>query len=403
MAAGKSAESGAEVLLLEKMGRAGRKLMITGKGRCNITNIAPMAEFIRHIYPDGRFLRPVFSAFFSGELIRFFNEIGIETKTERGGRVFPLSDNAGDIVHALLKWIKEKGVKTEYSCKVTRILTENHVIKGIQYEKNGGLFKISCDAAILCTGGKSYPATGSDGDGYRLAAMAGHSIHEPEPSLVPLITSTDLAQSMQGLSLKNIRAHLFVDNRKAGEEFGEMLFTHFGLSGPVILTLSRLAVEALKNHKEVTILIDLKPALEEKELDQRLIRDLNTFGKKSLRNIFKEWLPNRMIDPFIKQCGINPEKKGHQVSAEERKKIRMLMKNLTFKVIGHRGFKEAIITAGGISLDEINQKTMESKIVKGLYFAGEVINLHADTGGYNLQIAWSTGWTAGKYAAGEEI
>ncbi|HPD66339.1 MAG TPA: NAD(P)/FAD-dependent oxidoreductase [Bacteroidia bacterium] len=399
IAAGRAAESGADVLILEKMERAGRKLLITGKGRCNITNIAPMSEFIRHIYPEGKFLRPAFSQFFSKDIIRLLEAYGVETKAERGGRVFPFSDFAADIVNGLLKWNHKAGVKTEYGCRVTKILAENNQVKAVQYEKNGGMFRIPCEAVILCSGGKSYPATGSDGSGYRLAEMCGHRIIFPLPSLVPLTTETSLAASMQGVSLKNIRASLFIENKKQADEFGEMLFTHFGLSGPVILTLSRLAVEALESKKDVIIYIDLKPALDDKVLDQRLLRDLNEFGKKSLRNIFREWLPQGMIMPFIELCGLEAEKKGHQVSAEERKRIRVLMKNLKFRVNGHRGFKEAIITSGGVSLDEINPESMESERVKGLYFAGEVINLHADTGGYNLQIAWSTGWLAGTHSA----
>ena len=248
---------------------------------------------------------------------------------------------------------------------------------------------------MLATGGKSYPATGSNGQGYELAKAVGHSIEKVRPSLVPIETEGDLAKSMQGLNLKNARAVVWVNDKKAGEGFGELLFTHFGLSGPIILTLSRIVVDELRKQNKVEITIDLKPALDEQKLDARLLRDLNEHGKKSVGNIFKSWLPSSMIAPFIELVGLDPAKQCHQISSKERKRIRFLMKNLKFRITGHRSYKEAIITAGGVSTSEISSKTMESKLVSGLYFAGEMIDLDAETGGFNLQIAYSTGWLAG--------
>jgi len=399
IAAGKAAESGADVVVLEKKERSGRKLLITGKGRCNITNIASMADFISHIHSDGRFLRKAFSTFFSEDIIDLLNRHGIKTKTERGGRVFPESDLAKDVVDGLMMWLNKLKVNFLYNSKVSLIEKSNDNNFIIQYLKEGRLFRKNCNSVIICTGGMSYPATGSEGDGYKLAETFGHTIEQPLPSLVPLITNDDLAARMQGLSLKNVRADLWIDEKKIQTEFGEMLFTHFGLSGPIILTLSRLAVLALNEKKKVEVTIDLKPAIDDKTLDLRLIRDLNEFGKRQLINVFKEWMPLKMIDVCIEQLKLDPQKTANQVSAEERKKIRIWLKNLRFTVSGHRGFKEAIITNGGINTAEINAETMESKLVRKLFFAGEIIDLCGDTGGYNLQIAWSTAWIAGKNAA----
>ena len=252
---------------------------------------------------------------------------------------------------------------------------------------------------ILALGGKSYPATGSNGEGYALAQSAGHSIVSARPSLVPLETAENVAPRLQGLTLKNVRATIWVNNKKAGEGFGEMIFTHFGVSGPIILTLSRRVVDELHLQSFIELSIDLKPALDEQKLDARLLRDLNDAGKKKISNLFRAWLPASMIPVFIEMLGIDPEKEGHQLSSRERKKIRNLMKDFRFRISGHRSFKEAIITAGGVSTKEISSKTMESKIISGLYFAGEMIDLDAETGGYNLQIAYSTGWLAGKSSA----
>ena len=395
LAAGHAAELGAKVIVLEKMYAPGRKLLITGKGRCNITNDAPISEFITHIFPDGRFLRSAFSNFFSTNIIELLQKYGVESTLERGGRYFPASNQSADILNALLKWVGEMGVEIRCGQRVEKLVVENGTVTGV---KTNGDF-IAASKVILATGGKSYPGTGSTGDGYELARQVGHTIEKPIPALVPLETKGSIAQTLQGLNLKNVKAAVWVDDKKAGEDFGEMIFTHFGLSGPIILTLSRIAVAALHNNKKVEITIDLKPALDEQKLDARLIRDLNEHGKKQLGNIFREWLPASMIPVFLELLEIDPEKECHQVTGNERKQIRNLMKNLRFEVSHNRSFKEAIITAGGVVTGEINPKTMESKLVKGLYFAGEMIDLDAETGGYNLQIAYSTGWLAGNSAA----
>ncbi len=394
LAAGHAAELGAKVLVLEKMYAPGRKLLITGKGRCNVTNEAPISEFITHIFPDGRFLRSAFANFFSHDIIELLAHYGVACTLERGGRYFPESNQSADILNALMKWVGDLNVEIRCSQRVEKLLVENGAITGV---KSNGENYLSPNV-ILATGGKSYPGTGSTGDGYELARQVGHTIEKPIPALVPLETKGSVAQNLQGLNLKNVKAVIWVDGKKAGEDFGEMIFTHFGLSGPIILTLSRIAVAALQDNKKVEFTIDLKPALDEQKLDARLIRDLNEHGKKQLGNIFREWLPASMIPVFFEILELNPDKECHQVTGNERKQIRNLMKNLRFEVSHNRSFKEAIITAGGVVTSEISPKAMESKLVKGLYFAGELIDLDAETGGYNLQIAYSTGWLAGNSA-----
>ena len=395
LAAGRAAELGSKVLVLEKMRNEGRKLLITGKGRCNITNNAEIQEFITHVFPNGKFLRNAFSQFFSKDIIELLEKFGVDVTLERGGRYFPTSNKSVDILRALLKWVNELGVEIFTGQRVEKLLVENDKIKGVR--ANGKVF-IS-EKVILATGGKSYPATGSTGDGYELAKQLGHKIENPIPALVPVETKGSVAQKLQGLNLKNVKAVVWVNGKKAGEAFGEMIFTHFGLSGPIILTLSRIMVKALQNDQKVEITVDLKPTLDEQKLDRRLQRDLNEHGKKQLVNIFRNWLPSSMIPVFIELLELDPDKVCHQVSGKERKQIRHLMKNLRFEVSHNRSFKEAIITAGGILTNEIRPKTMESKIVSGLYFAGEIIDLDAETGGYNLQIAYSTGWLAGNSLA----
>lgn len=394
LAAGRSASLGQKTLLVEKMERAGRKLLITGKGRCNITNEAPMSEFFNHIHPNGRFLKHAFSNYFSKDIISFFNTLGVDTVIERGGRVFPKSNKASDIVQALLEHNFKNKVDIFYRTRVERILTGDGLVRGIEINRNGNTETITSDKIILCAGGSSYPATGSDGSGYRLARECGHTIEQVRPALVPLVTEGSLAEELQGLSLKNVKAVVWVNGKKYKEEFGEMLFAHFGITGPIILTLSRFVVDELLKKNIVEITIDLKPALDEQKLDARLLRDLNEHGKKQVDNMFREWLPSKLIPVFLKHTCIDPRKECHQVNAKERKSILMLMKNLKFKVTGYRGFNEAIITAGGVSTNEIDSKTMESKLIKNLFFAGEIIDLDADTGGFNLQIAWSTAWLA---------
>ena len=391
LAAGRAAELGAKVLILEKMSQPGRKLLITGKGRCNITNDAAISEFITHVYPNGRFLKGAFSQFFSKDIILLLEKYGLESTLERGGRYFPTNNKAADVLEAMLKWIKELKVEIRNGYRVEKLIVKGNVIQGIK--ANGQVFLTR--KIILATGGCSYPATGSNGEGFDLARQVGHTIANVRPALVPLITEGDIAQKLQGLNLKNVKAVVWANDKKTGDAFGEMLFTHFGLSGPIILTLSRMVVDELQKNNKVEITIDLKPALDEQKLDRRLLRDLNEHGKKKIVNIFRLWLPASMIPVLIELLELDPDKEGHQVSSKERKQIRYLLKNMRFRITGNRSFKEAIITAGGVSTKEISSKTMESKLIDGLYFAGEMIDLDAETGGYNLQIAYSTGWVAG--------
>lgn len=391
LAAGRAAELGANVLVLEKMRQVGRKLLITGKGRCNITNDASIEDFIKHVHPNGRFLKTAFSKFFSQNILDLLSKYNLESTLERGGRYFPSSNKSSDVLEALLRWVNELKVEIRCEHKLEKLLIENNVIKGIQ--ANGK--KIMSKKIVLATGGMSYPATGSSGEGHELAKQAGHTVVKLRPCLVPVETEGNIAQKMQGLTLKNVKAVVWVNDRKAGEDFGEMIFTHFGISGPIILTLSRIIVDELQQNNKVAVTIDLKPALDEQKLDDRLLRDLNEHGKKRINNIFRYWLPSAMIPVFIEILSLDPDKEGHQITAKERKQIRHLLKNFYLPITSHRSFKEAIITAGGIPTNEISSGTMESKIVRGLFFAGEIIDLDADTGGYNLQIAWSTGWLAG--------
>jgi len=397
LAAGRAAELGGKVLVLEKMRQEGRKLLITGKGRCNVTNSATISEFIKHVFPNGRYLKSAFAQYYNADIIELLERYNVDLTLERGGRYFPTSNKSLDILNALLQWMKDLKVEIRCGEKVEKLLVEDGKIKGLKSNS----IELLANKIILATGGKSYPATGSTGDGYELAKQCGHKIVKAIPALVPLETKGSLAQKLQGLNLKNVNAVIWIDGKKAGEAFGEMIFTHFGLSGPIILTLSRLAVEALQKNQKVEFTIDLKPALDEQKLDTRLMRDLNEHGKKKIANIFKFWLPSTMVPVFIEDLGIDPDKECHQVSGKERKWIRHMLKNLSFEISHNRSFKEAIITAGGISCKDISPKTMESKKVSGLYFAGEVIDLDAETGGYNLQIAYSTGWVAGNWSMKE--
>ncbi len=399
MAAGQAAERGARTMLLEKMDRPGRKLRITGKGRCNLTNIAPLPEFVAHFRPNGRFLRHAFSRFFSPDLLEFFEELNVGTVTERGGRVFPVSDQAQDVVDALLRWIKERGVTLRTGVAVEKLLLEGQQVVGVQ-DLAGQIYR--ADAVILATGGASYPGTGSTGDGYRLAEAIGHTIVPIRPALVPLETAGDTALRLQGLSLRNVAVRVWVDGKKRLEAFGEMLFTHFGVSGPIILSLSGEVVDALGRGESVTLSIDLKPALDERKLDARLLRDLDAHGKRQFRTLLKELLPSKLIPVCLFLTGISPHKMGHQITAQERKRLRRWLKDFRLDVTGHRPLREAIITAGGVATREVDPRTMASRLVPagGLFFAGELLDIDADTGGYNLQAAFSTGWVAGRVAAG---
>ncbi|MDD5722746.1 MAG: NAD(P)/FAD-dependent oxidoreductase [Syntrophales bacterium] len=396
MAAGQAASVGAETLLLEKMHSPGRKLGITGKGRCNLTNIAPPADFISHFGPTGLFLRQAFHRFSSDDLVAFFEKLGVPTVVERGGRIFPASEQARDVVHALTRWIRMQGVTVRSGVSVDGLLFEGGRVRGV---RDSGGKDHPADAVVIATGGVSYPATGSTGDGYRLAQSVGHSIIPLRPALVPIETKGDLAPRLQGLSLRNVNVVILVNGAKRAKAFGEMIFTHFGLSGPVILSLSGDVADALDAGGVVSVSIDLKPALDEYKLDERILRDLALHGKRKFETLLKGLLPAKMVPLCAEQVGISPEHMGHQITAGERGRLRAWLKDFRLEVTGVRPIAEAIVTAGGVDTKEIDPRTMASRRVDGLYFAGEVINVDADTGGYNLQAAFSTGWLAGRSAA----
>ena len=395
MAAGQAAQTGSRVLLLEKMPLPGRKLGITGKGRCNLTNVADIRDFLDHFGASGRFLRQAFARFFNRELMDFFEDLGLKLVTERGGRVFPASGQAGDVLKVLRKWLQRSGVIVETSAPVEELVFNEGRIVGVICKGR----ELPCRAVVLATGGASYPATGSTGDGYRFAADAGHKIIAPRPALVPLETAGPAAGRMAKLNLRNINARLFVDGKKTAEAFGELVFAEFGVTGPVILTLSALAVDALRDNRKVVLSLDLKPALDEQKLDRRLLRDLDARGKEPLDSLLRGLLPKAMVPVCLDLIGLPGDKIGATLNTKERKKLRHWIKDFRLEVTGHRPFAEAIVTAGGIDTREVDPRTMESRLVKGLYLAGELLDLQADTGGYNLQAAFSTGWLAGRCAA----
>ncbi len=407
MAAGQAAGMGAETILLEKMERPGRKLLVTGKGRCNLTNEAPLEEFMAHFGPNGRFLRQAFHRFFSTDLVAFFEELGVPTLTERGGRVFPVSERAEEVAQALHNWVRRRGVTLWTRAPVERLLLAGERVAGVLLapgaaEWSSGDRICRAEAVIVATGGASYPRTGSTGDGYRMAQAVGHTIVPIRPALVPLETAGDVAPRLQGLSLRNVRVRVRVEGSEEAEAFGEMLFTHFGVSGPIILSLSRGIVDALGAGKRVELSLDLKPALDESKLDARLLRDLNAQGRRQFQTLLKGLLPKKLIPVCIDLTGIPPDKVAGQVTAQERARLREWLQDFRLQVTGHRSFAQAIVTAGGVDTREVDPRTMESRLVEGLYFAGEVLDVDADTGGYNLQAAFSTGWIAGRAAAGGE-
>lgn len=401
MAAGQAAFGGAQTLLLEKMERPARKLRITGKGRCNLTNTLPMAEFLDHFGAGGKFLRPAFSRFFSSELIAFFEELGIPTVTERGGRVFPAENKAQDIVDALVRWARKCGVQIQPQSPVKGLVMEGGRVRGVELVSSGRGEEhiLPADAVILATGGASYPATGSTGDGYRMAQEAGHTIIPVRPALVPLETAGNTAASLAGLALRNVAARVWINGKKRIEAFGELEFTPHGVSGPIILTMSRRIVDALQSRQKVSLSIDLKPALDEKKLEARLLRDLEKFAKQPFRSMLRELLPSQLIPICAAQTGISLEKAANQITEQERNQLRAWLMDFRLEITGHRPFEEAIITAGGVNTREVNPSSMSSRIVPNLYFAGEVLDIDGDTGGFNLQAAFSTGWLAGRSAA----
>lgn len=395
MAAGQAALDGAETVLLEKMKRPGRKICISGKGRCNLTNIAELAEFIDHFGKTGRFLRQPFTRFFSRELMAFFTDLGLDLVTERGGRVFPASGKAPEVLAVFLAWLEHCGVRIETSSPVDALLVADGRVKGVVCKGQ----KIAADAVILTTGGASYPATGSSGDGYALAQAAGHTLVPIRPALVPLEIAGSVTAKMAELNLRNVNVRMYIDGKRKRQEFGELVFTKTGLSGPVILTMSGDVVDALRNDRKVELSIDLKPALDEQKLDARLIRDLTTRHTEEMDSILRGLLAREMVPVCLELIGIDPRKIGGQLSGKERTRLRIWLKDFRLQVKGYRSFTEAIVTAGGIDTREVDSRTMESKKTKGLYIAGELLDIQGDTGGYNLQAAFSTGWLAGKSAA----
>lgn len=395
MAAGQAALAGKKVVLFEKMNRPARKLSITGKGRCNITNSAPLAEFINQIQPNKNFLRSAFSQFFSDELIAFMQDIGVKTIHERGGRIFPESGKAVEVTKKLIEWSKKSGSIIFPSTTVKSLIINNNTINGVIIESGNERKEIFASKVIVTTGGISYSATGSTGDGYDFAESAGHTVNKCTPSLVPLETSEYILPSLNGLELKNCNVTLWIEGKKKDNFFGELYFLEYGVGGPIILSLSRIAVPSLRKDLKVEISIDFKPGLDHQKLDKRLTRDFNEKGKESLYTILKGLMPMKLIETCLESTGLESGKPGNQVSGKEKKKLRNWLKEYRLTIKKHRSFEEAIITAGGISTKEIDQSTMESKLVKGLFFAGEVIDLDGPTGGYNLQIAFSTGYVAG--------
>lgn len=404
LAAISAAENGDNVTILEKMEKIGKKLLITGKGRCNITNSGDLDEFMKNIPENSKFLFSSFNKYSNHDIISLLNKEGVATKIERGGRVFPVSDKAEDVLKALQRKLKKLNVQIKTNFEVTKILTEDRTTTGIEGKNNGNEEKIIADKVILATGGKSYPITGSTGDGYRMAKDIGHTVTDLKPSLVPLTCkgySKELCQKMQGLSLKNVAIKIYYENKIIYEDFGEMLFTHYGISGPIILSASAILIrykniENLMKENKIKLIIDLKPALDEDKLDHRVLRDFEELKNKEFKNSLEKLLPRKMIEPVIELTKIEPNKRINEIKKEERKGLVHILKNFELTIDGFRSIEEAIVTKGGITLKEINPKTMESKIIKGLYFAGEIIDLDAFTGGFNLQIAWSTGYSAGK-------
>ena len=402
LAAISSAKQGGKVTLLEKNNMIGKKLLITGKGRCNITSSLEMDEFIKNIPGNGKFLYSSFQNFTNTDIIDLLQKQGVKVKTERGNRVFPVSDKSIDVREALVRELQKNNVNIKLKSTVNEIVCKDNAVVGVKLQ-NGEL--LDAEKIILATGGKSYPQTGSTGDGYEFAKKLGHTITKIRASLVPLTAQNDslkLCRDLQGLSLRNVAITILdiQNNKKIYDDFGEMIFTHFGVSGPTILSGSshllryKNAEELLKNNK-IQLSIDFKPALSEEKLDNRILRDFEASKNKEIKNALFDLLPQKLIMPVIKLSNIDENKKVNSITKEERLKLVKLLKDFRITISGFKEIEDAIITAGGIDIKEINPKTMESKIVKGLYFAGEIIDVDAYTGGFNLQIAYSTGYTAG--------
>lgn len=397
-----AAQNGHDVVLLEQNEKLGKKLYITGKGRCNITNASDMEELFKNVCSNPKFLYSAFYSYTNDQVIDFFESHGLSTKIERGNRVFPVSDHSSDVINTLSRALKEVGVEVCLHTKVKELLVEDRSsnenpasvqkqIKGVILENNKTIF---ADSVVVATGGFSYQSTGSTGDGYRFAKETEHKLIPHTPSLVPFTAKEDWVLELQGLSLRNVALRIERNGKKIYDDFGEMLFTHFGVSGPMILSASA-AIKADYFKENLSMFIDLKPALDMEQLDKRILREFEEAKNKQFKNSIHKLLPSKMISIIIELSGIDPDKKVNEISKEERKNLVMLLKNLPLTITGLRGWNEAIITKGGVSVKDVNPSTMESKKVQGMYFCGEVLDLDAMTGGYNLQIAWSTGYLAG--------
>lgn len=395
MAAYAAAESGHAVTLLEQNEKLGKKLFITGKGRCNLTNASDMEQLFANVVSNRKFLYSAFYSYDNEQVISFFESHGMPTKTERGNRVFPVSDHSSDVIAALSAALRGQHVEVFLHTKVKRLLLEKREeekrVTGVELADHT---KMHADAVIVATGGISYPSTGATGDGYRMAEESGHKMVSPTPALVPMETKEPWVRDLQGLSLRNVRMSVTRGKKKLYEDFGEMLFTHFGVSGPLVLSASG-CIPAKAFDQELSMTIDLKPALDVEQLDHRILREFDEMKNKQFKNSLGHLLPAKMIPVMIALSGIDPDTKVNEISREQRQNLLHLFKNMPLTITGLRDFKEAIITKGGVSVKDINPSTMESKLVQGLYFCGEVLDLDALTGGYNLQIAWSTGHLAG--------
>lgn len=396
MAAGQAAHGGNRVVLLEKMNQPGNKIRISGKGRCNLTNDTDVHDFISHFNRAGKFLYQPFSHFFAPQLISFFEERGVRLVTERGQRVFPASGKSSEVISSLMTWLEECGVDIRTSTPVTDLLVKDGSIAGLTTTRE----RLSCDAVILATGGKTYPATGSTGDGYSLATRVGHSLTPLRPALIPLIVEDQRLQELAGLDLKNVGMRIYVNGKRTISDFGEMGFTRFGIGGPIVLTNSLHVVDNLRAGKKVTIALDLKPALDEAKLDRRLLRDFQERHQEPLHSLLRGLLPQQLCAIALTSCDLDGDKVGGTITAKERNRLRGWLKNFRLNISGHRPLKEAIITAGGVKLSEIDPYSMASKKLAGLYLTGELLDINGETGGYNLQAAFSTGWLAGRAAAG---
>lgn len=402
MAAITSAENGNEVILLEKMERLGRKLLITGKGRCNITSSLPIEEFIKNTPGNGQFLYSCFKNYTNYDIIDFLEKQGLKVKEERGNRIFPVTDKSLDVLICFENKLRELNVDIKYNVKVTEVLFQ--VQKGVFKVTTENKQNFECEKVILATGGKSYPLTGSTGDGYKIATKLGHTVTNIKPSLVPLeCFEKNTCKNLQGLALKNVHIKFknIENNKVIYEDFGEMIFTHFGVSGPTILSGSAHLVrynnvDNILKDKKIVLNIDFKPALSEEKLDERILRDFSDVKNKQFKNSLDKLLPQKMIPVIVEKSKINPDKKVNEITKQERKNLVKLLKNFELTISNFRPIDEAIITSGGINVKEINPKTMESKIVPGLYFAGEIIDVDSYTGGFNLQIAYSTGYMSGQ-------